>query len=111
MKKKSVFDTSYLTRTGLYVLTAALAFGVIVYAAYHLLGRFSPGLELVDAVPTSVSRTVSAYGYIMRDETAVYATIFSAAAWLLRCVTVRMFPCTGRSRTFMPTPLPIRKPV
>ena len=74
MKKKSVFDTSYLTRTGLYVLTAALAFGVIVYAAYHLLGRFSPGLELVDAVPTSVSRTVSAYGYIMRDETAVYAT-------------------------------------
>ena len=74
MKKKSVFDTSYLSRTGLYVLTAVLAFGVLVYAAYHLLGRFSPGLELIDAVPTSVSKTVSADGYIMRDETAVYAT-------------------------------------
>lgn len=74
MKKKSAFDTSYLTRTGLYVLTAALAFGVLVYAAYHLIGRFSPGLELVDAVPSSVSKTVSAYAYIMRDETPVYAT-------------------------------------
>jgi len=74
MKKKSAFDTSYLTRTGLYVLTAVLAFGVLVYAAYHVIGRFSPGLELVDAVPTTVSKTVSAYAYIMRDETPVYAT-------------------------------------
>ncbi|MBR5311561.1 MAG: hypothetical protein IKU40_01605 [Clostridia bacterium] len=74
MKKKSVFDTGYLSRTGLYALTAVLAFGILVYAAYHLLGRFSPGLELIDAVPTSVSKTVSADGYIMRDETAVYAT-------------------------------------
>ncbi len=74
MKKKSAFDKSYLTRTGLYVLTAALAFGVLVYAAYHLIGRFSPGLELVDAVPTSVSKTVSVYAYIMRDEEPVYAS-------------------------------------
>lgn len=74
MKKKSAFDTGYLTRTGLYVLSAVLAFGIIVYAAYHLIGRFSPGLELIDAVPTSMSRTVSVYAYVMRDETPVYAT-------------------------------------
>lgn len=80
MKKKSVFDTTYLTRTGVYVLTAVLAFGVIVYAGYHLLGRFSPGLELIDAVPTSVSKTVSADGYIMRDETAVYAAEISGGS-------------------------------
>ncbi len=80
MKKKSVFDTNYLTRTGLYVLTAALAFGVIVYAAFHLFERFSPGLELIDAVPTTVSKTVSADGYIMRDETAVYAADVSGGS-------------------------------
>lgn len=74
MKKKSAFDTRYLSRTGLYVLSAVLAFGIIVYAAYHLIGRFSPGLELVDAVPATMSKTVSGYAYIMRDETPVYAT-------------------------------------
>lgn len=72
MKKKSVFDTNYLVRVGLYVLTAALAFGIIVYAAYHMFGRLSPGLELVDAVPTSLSKTVSSYAYILRDGEAVY---------------------------------------
>jgi len=74
MKKKSAFDTPYLLRIGLYILTAALAFGVLVYAAYHLFGRFSPGLELIDAVPTTVSKTVSVHAYILRDEEPVYAS-------------------------------------
>ena len=73
MKKQSVFDKHYLLRVGVYVLTAVLAFGVLVYAAYHLLGRFSPGLELVDAVPSSISQTVSVHAYILRDEEPVYA--------------------------------------
>jgi len=73
MKKQSVFDKHYLFRVGVYILTAVLAFGVLVYAAYHLFGRFSPGLELVDAVPSSISRTVSVHAYILRDEEPVYA--------------------------------------
>ncbi len=73
MKKQSVFDKHYLLRVVVYALTAVLAFGVLVYAAYHLLGRFSPGLELVDAVPSSVSKTVSVHAYIMRDEEPIYA--------------------------------------
>ncbi|MBP3294262.1 MAG: hypothetical protein J6N32_10960, partial [Clostridia bacterium] len=73
MKKQSVFDKHYLLRVGVYALTAVLAFGVLVYAAYHLLGRFSPGLELVDAVPSSISQTVSVHAYILRDEEPVYA--------------------------------------
>ncbi|MGN1346226.1 MAG: HlyD family efflux transporter periplasmic adaptor subunit [Eubacteriales bacterium] len=80
MKKQATFDKSYLMRIGLYVLAAALAFGIIVYLAYHMIGRFSPGLELVDAVPTSVSRTVTAYAYLMRDEKAIFASGVSAGS-------------------------------
>ena len=74
MKKKSGFDKHYLVRVGVYALTAVLAFGVLVYAAYHLIGRFSPGLELVDAVPSNLSKTVSAYAYILREEEPIYAS-------------------------------------
>lgn len=80
MKKKSAFDTTYLTRLAVYVMTAVLAFGIIVYTVYHLFGRFSPGLELIDAVPKTVSKTVSAYAYVMRDETPVYATGISGGS-------------------------------
>ncbi len=72
MKKKSVFDMGYLGRIVSYMLIALIAFGVIVYAGYHVFGHLSPGLELVDAVPASISHTVSAYAYVLRDSEAVY---------------------------------------
>ncbi len=80
MKAKGTFDKRYLLRVGLYVLAAVLAFGIIVYVAYHLIGRFSPGLELVDAVPTTVSKTVTVDAYIMRSEKAVYASNVSSGS-------------------------------
>lgn len=72
MKLSETFDKRYLTRVGVYVLTAALALGAIVYVGYHVLDRFSPGLELIDAVPSSVTRTIAVDAYIMRDEEPLY---------------------------------------
>lgn len=74
MKIKGIFDRSYITRFMLYVFMAALGFGLIVYVSYHLLDRFSPGIELIDAVPTTVSKTESVYAYIMRDGEEIYAS-------------------------------------
>lgn len=73
MKLSETFDKNYLARVGLYVASAALALGAIIYMAYHLIDRFSPGLELVDAVPTTVTKVIEAEAYIMRDEEPVYA--------------------------------------
>lgn len=74
MKLSETFDKRYLARVGLYLLTAVLALGAIVYMAYHIIDRFSPGLELLDAVPTKVTRTISADAYILRDEEPLYTT-------------------------------------
>ncbi len=79
MKQKSYVDTGYLKRVGVYLLIALLAFTLIVYFAYHVFGHLSPGLELVDAVPSSISRTVSAYAYVMRDSETVYTGIASGS--------------------------------
>ena len=73
MKFSESFDTSYLKRILLYVLTILLGIGVMIYLGYHLMERFSARLELVDAVPHTVTKTVSADAYIMRDETPLYA--------------------------------------
>lgn len=73
MKLSETFDKNYLARVGLYTASAVLALGAIAYMAYHLIDRFSPGLELVDAVPTTVTKMIEAEAYIMRDEEPVYA--------------------------------------
>lgn len=74
MKLSETFDKRYLSRVGVYVLSAALALGAIAYVAYHVIDRFSPGLELIDAVPTTVTRTISTDAYIMRDEEPLYTS-------------------------------------
>ncbi len=74
MKNKEIFEKRYLTRVAAYVLTAAVAIGVMIFLGYHVVERFSPGLELVDAVPTTVTKTIDVDGYIMRDEEALYAS-------------------------------------
>lgn len=73
MKLSETFDKNYLTKVGLYVLTAGAALGAIIYMAYHLVDRFSPGLELIDATPTTVTEVIEADAYIMRDEEPVFS--------------------------------------
>lgn len=80
MKLSETFDKRYLARVGLTVLSAVIALGAIVYAAYHVVDRFSPGLELLDAVPKTVTRTISADAYIMRDEEPLYTTRSSSGS-------------------------------
>lgn len=68
------FDKNYLSRTAFFVLGVVLAFALVFYVGYHVLDRFSPGLELVDAVPKTVTKTIRADAYIMRDEEPLYAS-------------------------------------
>jgi hypothetical protein len=68
------FDKQYLGRVAVYVISCVLAFGVIFYIGYHLVGKLSPGLELVDATLTTVTRKISADAYIMRDEEPLYSS-------------------------------------
>lgn len=69
MKKEGFSLKPGVRRTALYLAGAAVAFGIIAYMSYHLIDRFSDGLELIDAVPTTVTKTVHTYAYIMRDGT------------------------------------------
>ncbi|MBE6626682.1 MAG: hypothetical protein E7628_05840 [Ruminococcaceae bacterium] len=73
MKNNEIFEKRYLTRVAAYALTAVVAIGVMIFLGYHVVERFSPGLELIDAVPTTVTRTIEVDGYIMRDEEPLYA--------------------------------------
>ncbi len=70
----SKFDKKYLTRVLVYALACIVSFGVIFYIGYHLVEELSPGLELVDATLKTVTRTISADAYIMRDEEPLYAS-------------------------------------
>jgi len=74
MKLTESFDKRYLAKVGITVVSAAVALGIIIYAAYHLLDRLTPGLDLVDAVPKTVTHTVTADAYIMRDEEPLYTS-------------------------------------
>lgn len=73
MKNNEIFEKRYLTRVAAYALTAVVAIGLMIFLGYHVVERFSPGLELIDAVPTTVTRTLTVDGYIMRDEEPLYA--------------------------------------
>lgn len=74
MKFSESFDTTYLKRVLVYVITILFGIGVMIYLGYHLMERLTPGMELVDAVPRTVTKTVSTEAYIMRDERPLYAT-------------------------------------
>ncbi|MBE6542020.1 MAG: hypothetical protein E7672_06190 [Ruminococcaceae bacterium] len=76
MKLSETFDKNYLSKVALYLLTAVAALGAIIYMAYHLIDRFSPGLELIDAKPKTITQVISADAYIMRDEEPVYSRNF-----------------------------------
>ncbi len=73
MKITGIFDKQYLIRRALYTLCVLLGVGLIVYFAYHVHNRFTTELELLPATLKTVTRTITADAYIMRDETPLYA--------------------------------------
>lgn len=74
MKTNEIFEKRYLTRVAAYVLTASVAVGIMIFFSYHVIDRFSPGLELINAVPTTVTEIVETDGYVMRNEEPLYAS-------------------------------------
>lgn len=76
MKKiKSIFDKTYLKNCFVSFLSVVFAVVIIAYIVYHIYDTFSPELEFVDAVLTTVSETISTDAYIMRKEEPVYSSV------------------------------------
>ncbi len=61
-------DTEYLKRVGRYIVTALLALGVIVYFGYHIWSTFKPDVKTEAVFQSTVTKRVSADGYIFREE-------------------------------------------
>ena len=66
------YDKKYLGRTGAYIITAVFAVAVMIFAGYYIVGKFSPEMELSDAVVETVIKTESTEAYVFRDETPVF---------------------------------------
>ena len=71
--KEEIFEKRYLNRVAAYTLTAVMAIGIMIFLGYHVVERATPGLDLVDAVPTTVTEILEIDGYIIRDEEPLYA--------------------------------------
>lgn len=74
-----IFDKTYLQKWLVSVASGLVALGLMVYIAYHIFDIFSPELELVDAVPTTVTETIVTDAYIMRKETPLYSSVTSGS--------------------------------
>lgn len=72
-QREEIFEKRYLNRVAAYVLTAAVAIGIIIFLGYHVVDRATPGLDLVDAVPSTSTEVIEVDGYIIRDEEPLYA--------------------------------------
>lgn len=78
-KFTELFDKTYLQKWLVSVLSGLLALGLMVYIAYHIYDIFSPELELVDAVPKTITETITSDAYIMRKETPLYSGVSSGS--------------------------------
>ena len=74
MKLSAYFDKQYLRRTLTFALSGVLTVGLVIYIAYHMAGGAATSLTLVDASYKDATRLVHADGYILRDETLLYAS-------------------------------------
>lgn len=74
MKHSPLFDKQYLRRTLIFLLSGVLTVGLVIYIGYHLADGGSSSLVLVDASYRDAVQLVYADGYILRDETLLYAS-------------------------------------
>ena len=80
MKLSAYFDKQYLRRTLTFALSGVLTVGLVIYIAYHMAGGAATSLTLVDASYKDATRLVHADGYILRDETLLYASSATAGS-------------------------------
>ena len=74
MKISAYFDKQYLRRTLTFFFSGVLTVGLVIYIGYHMAGGKATSLTLVDATYKDATQLVHADGYILRDETLLYAT-------------------------------------
>lgn len=73
MKLSAYFDKRYLRHMLAFFFSGVLTVGLVIYIGYHLAGGSSSSLTLVDASYKDAVRLIQADGYILRDETLLYA--------------------------------------
>ncbi|MBQ7836907.1 MAG: hypothetical protein IJ389_06590 [Clostridia bacterium] len=61
-------DTDYLKRVGLYIVSAVISLGIIVYFGYHIWSTFKPDVKTEPVMQTTVTKTVDSQCYIFRHE-------------------------------------------
>ena len=61
-------DTDYLKRVAVYIATAIISLGIIVYFGYHIWSSFTPDVKTEPISETSVIKTADTEGYIFRHE-------------------------------------------
>ena len=74
MRFFDIFNKQYLKRTLITLCSGLLALGIIFYISYHLTDSFENPLGLQNAVYVDQSKTIYADGYILREETVLYAS-------------------------------------
>ena len=64
-------DTEYLKRVGLYIVSAILSLGIIVYFGYHIWSTFKPEVKTEPVMQSTITKTVDSQCYIFRHEVAL----------------------------------------
>ena len=67
-------DTDYLKRVGIYIASAIISLGIIVYFGYHIWNHFTPDVKTEAIVESTVTKTVDSDGYIFRHEIPLSST-------------------------------------
>lgn len=68
-------DTDYLKRVGLYILSAVLSIGLVVYLGYHIWQSFSTEVETLPAQKITHEQVIEASGVIFRTENLIENTL------------------------------------
>lgn len=67
-------DTDYLKRVGMYIASALISLGIIVYFGYHIWNHFTPEVKTEAIIESTITKAVDADGYIFRYEMPLNAT-------------------------------------
>ena len=81
-QKKSIEEKSALANFLIYLFSIVLSAAVILYLGYHFVNSFSSDLETEFAIQVTESDTIALDGYILRNETVVYASTTGGIASL-----------------------------
>ncbi len=66
-------DTEYLKRVGLYIASAIVSLGIIIYFGYHIWSSFTPDVKTEPIVQSTIVKTADCDAYIFREETVLTA--------------------------------------